>query len=187
MIDNGLRKVIVTGTCLEYGMQSGALKEDFETKPDNPYALAKDCLKKFLEQLQKKIDFDLKWIRLFYMYGTGQSPNAILSQLGAALERGDKVFNMTGGEQLRDYLPVERVAEYIVTILMQDKITGVINCCSGEPILIRTLAEKFIAEKENDIELNLGFYPYPDYEPMAFWGDNTKLNKILSNSLKDRC
>jgi len=184
MVENGLRKVVVTGTCLEYGMQSGALKEDLETKPDNPYALAKDCLRKFLEQMQRKIEFNFIWIRLFYMYGKGQSPNSILSQLEAALERGDKVFNMSGGEQLRDYLPVERVAEYIVKISMQDKVTGIINCCSGEPISIRKLDENFLAEKNKSIELNLGHYPYPDYEPMAFWGDSRKLKSILKEWIK---
>ena len=38
-------------------------------KPENPYALAKDTLRKYLEQLQTHIEFNLKWIRLFYMYG----------------------------------------------------------------------------------------------------------------------
>ena len=28
------------------------------------------------------------------------------------------------------------------------------------------------------MKLNLGYYPYPTYEPMAFWGDNTKLDLI---------
>ena len=184
MVENGLRKVVVTGTCLEYGMQSGALKEDLETKSDNPYALAKDCLRKFLEQMQRKIEFNLIWIRLFYMYGKEQSPNSILSQLEDALERKDKVFNMSGGEQLRDYLPVERVAEYIVKISMQDKVTGIINCCSGEPISIRKLAEDFLVEKNKSIELNLDYYPYPDYEPMAFWGDSKKLKSILKERIK---
>ena len=115
MIESGCKKVVVIGTCFEYGMQSGSLKEDIETKPDNPYAQAKDALRKQMEELQKQVDFNLKWIRLFYMYGKGQSPNSILSQLEAALENGDKVFNMSGGEQLRDYLPVEKVEEYIIT------------------------------------------------------------------------
>jgi len=182
MIENGLKKVVVIGTCLEYGMQSGKLKEDLEPKPDNPYALAKDCLRKFLEQLQKKFDFNLKWIRLFYIYGKGQSTNSILSQLEAALERNEKVFNMSGGEQLRDYLPVEKVAEYIVKISLQDKIGGVINCCSGEPIPIRKLVENYLIEKNKNIKLNLGYYPYPEYEPMAFWGDTNKLNKVINKS-----
>jgi len=179
MINNGLMKVVVIGTCLEYGMQNGALKEDQCTKPDNPYALAKDCLRKFLEQLQKKNEFDLKWIRLFYMYGKGQSPSSILSQLNASLEMGAKVFNMSVGEQLRDYLPVEQVAEYIVKISMQDKISGVINCCSGKPISIRKLVENYLIKINKHIELNLGYYPFPDYEPMFFWGDDNKLNKVL--------
>jgi dTDP-6-deoxy-L-talose 4-dehydrogenase (NAD+) len=35
-----------------------------------------------------------------------------------------------------------------------------------------------LQEKKYEMKLNLGFYPYPDYEPMAFWGDNLKLNTI---------
>ena len=180
MIEHGLKSLVVTGTCFEYGMQCGALSEDMETKPDNPYGLAKDTLRKFLEQLQKKIDFELKWVRLFYMHGKDQSFNSILSQLDKALENGETSFNMSGGEQLRDYLPVEKVAEYIVKIAMQNKVTGIINCCSGNPISIRKLAENYLKEKQKNIHLNLGYYPYPDYEPMAFWGNADKLNVVLS-------
>ena len=181
MIEHGLKSLVVTGTCFEYGMQSGALSEDMETKPDNPYGLAKDTLRKFLEQLQKKINFDLKWVRLFYMYGKGQSPNSILSQLDRALENGETTFKMSGGEQLRDYLPVEKVVEYIVEIAMQNKAKGIINCCSGTPVSIRKLVESYLGKKQKNIYLNLEYYSYPDYEPMAFWGDATKLNTILRN------
>ncbi|KKM99361.1 hypothetical protein LCGC14_0577250 [marine sediment metagenome] len=34
--------------------------------------------------------------------------------------------------------------------------------------------------RKKRIKLNLGFYPYPDYVPMEFWGDNTKLKSVLS-------
>ena len=182
MIVSGCKKVVVIGTCFEYGMQSGTLQETLETKPDNPYGLAKDTLRKYLEQLNIKVDFNLKWIRLFYMYGKGQNSNSILSQLETALERNIKVFNMSIGEQLRDYLPVEKVAEYIVRISLQDKINGVINCCSGKPISIRKLVENYLIEKNKNIKLNLGYYDYPDYEPMAFWGSTKKLNKILKKN-----
>ncbi len=183
MLEHGLKHIVVTGTCFEYGTQSGPLSEDMETKPDNPYALAKDCLRKFLEQLQKKIDFDLKWIRLFYMYGKGQSPNSILSQLDGALEKGETSFNMSGGEQLRDYLPVEKVAECIIKIAMQSKVKGIINCCSGVPISIRKLVENYLKEKQKNIHLNLGYYPYPDYEPMAFWGNERKMKIALEDGV----
>ena len=185
MMMSGLGKMVVTGTCFEYGLQDGPLKEDLPTHPVSSYALAKDGLRKGLEQLQREKEFDLIWIRLFYMYGPGQGSNSILSLLEAALERGDKVFNMSGGEQLRDYLPVRTMANYIVDISLQNKIFGIVNCCSGNPISIRKLVENYLAENHRQIDLNLGHYPYPEHEPMAFWGDPTKLNRILNTKGKD--
>jgi dTDP-6-deoxy-L-talose 4-dehydrogenase (NAD+) len=179
ILTNGLRKLVVAGTCFEYGMQNGPLSENMETKPNNPYGLAKDTLRKFLEQLQKTTDFEFKWVRLFYIYGKGQSPDAILSQLERALENGETSFNMSGGKQLRDYLPVEKVAKYIVKIARQNCVTGIINCGSGTPISIRKLVENYLKEKKKSIHLNLGYYPYPEYESMAFWGDTSKLRMAL--------
>lgn len=184
IIEHGLKFIVVTGTCLEYGMQSGSLREDLETKPDNSYGLAKDTLRKFLEQLKKKSSFELKWVRLFYMYGKGQNPNSILSQLDSTLKNAELSFKMSGGEQLRDYLPVEKVAEYIVNIAMQNKVNGIINCCSGIPMSIRKLVENYLAERQKNIYLDLGYYPYSDYEPMAFWGDVDKLNMAFSELKK---
>ena len=180
-IEHGLTDVTITGTCFEYGMQGGRLSEDMDTKPVNAYAIAKDILRKKLEQLQKEKSFQLKWIRLFYMYGRGQGPDSLLSQLDKALANGEKVFNMSGGEQQRDYLPVEKVAENIVKIALQNNVTGVINCSSGEPITVKTFVGNYLKQKQQQIQLNLGFYPYADYEPMSFWGDDEKLKSILNS------
>jgi len=113
------------------------------------------------------------------MYGNGQNPSSILSQLDKSLENGEKVFNMSGGEQLRDYLPVEILSEYIVKISLQHKIKGIINCCSGVPISIRKLVEEHLRKKQKEIDLNFGYYPYPEFEPMAFWGDTRKMEMAL--------
>jgi len=181
MAENGLQNLVVSGTCFEYGMKDGCLSEDMESDPQNPYAIAKDELRKFLEDLQHENHFTLKWIRLFYMYGKEQNPNSLLSQLERALQNGDAVFNMSRGEQLRDYLPIETVAEYIVKIALQNKITGIINCCSGVGVKVKTFVETYLKKSNKKINLNLGYYPYPDYEPMAFWGDDKKLKKILNS------
>jgi len=180
MVTNGLKSLVVAGTCFEYGMKEGCLSENMITDPQNPYALAKDTLRKFLFELQKKNNFDCKWIRLFYMYGEKQNPNSLLSQLQTALDKGDKEFNMSGGEQERDYLTIEKVAEYILTIALQNKITGIINCCSGKPIKVKQLVEDYLKRNNKEIKLNLGYYPYADYEAMLFWGDDTKLKKIIN-------
>jgi nucleoside-diphosphate-sugar epimerase len=183
IVENGLKNLSVIGTCFEYGLQEGCLSESLETKPINPYGLAKDTLRKFIVELNRKLEFSFKWIRLFYLYGKGQRDSSILAQLEKALINNETVFNMSGGEQLRDYLPIEKVAEYIVKISTQNKITGIINCCSGEPISIRRLVENYLKTNDRQMKLNLGYYPYPDYEPMAFWGDDAKLKKILNPNI----
>lgn len=179
LLAGGLKSLTVTGTCLEYGLQNGCLSEGTPTRPTTPYGLAKDTLRKILECLQQKYHFSFKWLRLFYMYGEGQNPGSLLSQLDRAIERRDEVFNMSSGEQLRDYLPVEKVAEYIVKCALQNEVLGVINCCSGKPISIRKVVEDHMKHIGKTIKLNRGYYPYTSYEPMAFWGDNTKFKKAI--------
>jgi len=179
IILNGLKNLSVVGTCAEYGLIEGCLKEDMKTNPVTPYGLAKDTLRRFIAELNKKYEFIFKWIRLFYLFGKGQNPNSLLAQLDKALDNNEDTFNMSKGEQLRDYLHVEEVAEYIVKISLQNKINGVINCCSGKPISIKELVENHMKKRRKYIKLNLGYYEYNDYEPMAFWGDNHKLNQIL--------
>ena len=34
----------------------------------------------------------------------------------------------------------------------------------------------------SSIELDFGALPYPDYEPMAFWGDRRKLDRCLETT-----
>ncbi len=179
MIRHGLQSLVATGTCFEYGMREGELNESVPSAPANQYAIGKDFLRKALEELKLIRPFYFKWIRLFYMYGKGQNPNSLLSQLQKAVDEKAESFNMSGGEQIRDYLPVEIVAEYIVKIAAQDEVNGIVNCCSGRPISVIQLVENYLKEKNTSIQLNLGYYPYTDYEPMAFWGNTQKLKQII--------
>jgi dTDP-6-deoxy-L-talose 4-dehydrogenase (NAD+) len=90
-------------------------------------------------------------------------------QLDAAIDRGDEVFPMSGGEQLRDYLRVECAAEQLAKAL-DDGRDGPVNICSGTPISVRTLVERRILERGARIRPEFGRFPYPAHEPLAFWG-----------------
>jgi len=179
MVKAGTQHILVTGTCLEYGLQNGALPEDMTPQPTTPYGSAKNKLREFLQESQKNQPFVLQWARLFYMYGPGQNPKSLLAQLDRAIENKEAVFNMSGGEQVRDYLPVETVARYLAVLAEHPQCSGIINCCSGQPVKVRDLVEKRIAQRGAKISLNLGYYPYPDYEPMSFWGDTRKLQECI--------
>lgn len=182
LIERGLPALLATGTCFEYGMQSGPLSEDQIASPVNPYGFAKDSLRRQLEYLARDCPFSMTWVRLFYTYGHGQPATSVFPQLVAAVSRGDKSFDMSGGEQLRDYLPISDVARLIVELALRRLNAGVVNICSGQPISVRNLVEGWIKKNGWDIQLNLGRYPYPDYEPMAFWGTRSKLDRLLEES-----
>ena len=85
------------------------------------------------------------------MFGKGQNSNSIISQLDFAIKNNQKVFHMSGGEQLRDYLPVEKAAEKLSNLYKSGN-QGIFNICSGKPISIKNLVESFI-EKKNSVSL----------------------------------
>jgi nucleoside-diphosphate-sugar epimerase len=182
----GLKDITVTGTCLEYGLQEGCLQENLPTKPVVPYAEAKNELRKSLQRLQPIQISSLKWLRLFYMYGEGQQSKSLISQLDKAIALGEDCFNMSGGEQERDFLPVKEMAALIVAIGLQENVSDIINCCSGKPVMVKDFVTNYLAQQNQTIKLNLGYYPYPDYEPMRFWGSNKKLKKYLENDESNR-
>lgn len=176
----GVPQVMVTGTCLEYGMQSGPLCEARPADPTTPYGLAKHSLRLFLEALQVHSPFTLQWARLFYLHGDGQNPGSLLAALERSITEGHGVFAMSGGEQLRDYLPVTTAADYLAALVVDVDVSATVNCSSGEPVSVRGLAEEYVRNRGSSIRLNLGQFPYSAHEPMAFWGVNERLKQLLN-------
>ncbi|OCQ93818.1 epimerase [Limnothrix sp. PR1529] len=181
LIRSGLPSLVIAGTCFEYGMICGELSEIMLPQPSNPYGHAKNTLRCHLEYLQTEVPFSLAWARLFYLYGEGQSPKSLFSQLRESVNQHKTTFGMSEGEQLRDYLHVSQVAQSLVKLAMSADNPGIINVCSGKPVSVRRLVEQWIKENGWNIQLNLGYYPYPNYEPIAFWGDARKLENIQDN------
>ncbi len=184
MVEGGVRRIVVAGTCLEYGLRAGALEEDQPTDPVCAYGLAKDTLHRQLRILRRDCPFDLRWGRLFYVYGDGQAQKALWPSLRSAAQRGDPHFPMSGGEQLRDYLPVEEAARGLAAMALSHACPPAVNLCSGRPVAVRTLVESWIESNAWTIRPLFGVYPYPDYEPMAFWGVRNGLDTLLHSSTK---
>jgi dTDP-6-deoxy-L-talose 4-dehydrogenase (NAD+) len=179
LVRGGLPRLLVAGTCLEYGLQSGCLDEKLSTSPVTPYGLAKDTLRRQLEFLHSRQDFSLAWARQFYVHGEGEGRRTLFTQLKAAVDRGDATFPMSGGEQLRDYLAVETMAERLVQLATMAVNPGIVNVCSGEPVSVRRLVDGWLATNGWNIALDLGRYEYPAHEPLAFWGNRRKLDRCI--------
>jgi dTDP-6-deoxy-L-talose 4-dehydrogenase (NAD+) len=183
-IEQGLKHLIVAGSCLEYGMQYGPLREDQITAPHTAYGLAKDSLRKSLQMMQTEWTFTLQWIRLFYTYGEGQNTKSLLPQLDHAIATQAPYFNLSPGDQLRDYLPVATIAKIFVAALETPSCQGIINSCRGKPVSVYDFVDRHCRNRGSSIDIRRGFYPYPTYEPLAFWGHSDKLAQ-LNISLPD--
>ena len=181
-INGGLPRLVVTGTCFEYGLQSGELSETMPAAPVTAYGSAKDQLRRHLESRQRDRDFDLAWLRLFYVFGDGQAPTSLYSQLQAAIRRDAPSFDMSPGDQVRDFLPIADAATLIARIALLTGDTGIVNLCSGQPVAVAGLVRDWLASAGATMALNLGHFPYPATEPMSFWGSRRKIQTLLGDS-----
>ena len=122
LLSKGLKQVLITGTCFEYGLKNGLKKSNMKTYPHNSYSYNKDLLRKNIYKLKKKFLFKFQWARLFYFYGKGQNKNSLLPQLEKAIKKKDKIFNMSLGMQIRDYLNVTEVVEQIISLYSSQRV-----------------------------------------------------------------
>jgi nucleoside-diphosphate-sugar epimerase len=185
LVINGLKDLTVIGTCYEYGLKEGELNEEMPSDPVLPYPQGKNMLREFIEKLQHNKHFSYKWIRIFYVFGEVKGRKNLYTHLMNAIINKEPSFNMSGGEQVRDFLTPLEIADHIVRIALQNKMQGVINCCSGKPVKLKDFVRDYIDKNDYKITLNLGVYPYPDYEPMETWGSTDKLDKILKTGTSD--
>ncbi|MBS0193785.1 MAG: NAD(P)-dependent oxidoreductase [Proteobacteria bacterium] len=181
-VRSGIRRIVVAGTCFEYGLAHGEIQESQPLQPVTRYGEAKASLFEHMSSLRESLHYELAWPRIFYLFGPGQSPNSLYSQLHAAIVRGDRHFDMSGGDQVRDYLPVGEAARLLVEIAFHAGNTGSVNLCSGVPVRIRDLVASWIDAAGAGLQMNLGRFPYPTYEPMSFWGSRRKLEQILGGA-----
>ena len=88
---------------------------------------------------------------------------------------------MSPGHQLRDFIHIDDVTNYFCKAISCNKVFGVINLSSGNPISVKEFAMHVIKKHNSDIRLHCGVYDIPKYEPKNFWGCTKKL--LLLNEL----
>jgi len=180
LVNKGLQRLVVAGTCYEYGMHNGSMKEDQLTDPVNSYAIAKDSLRRLIEIRYSKDVLQWCWARIFYPFGHGQNPNSLLPSLKRAIEEGHSLFPMSSGRQIRDFVHVDQVAKVLLELITNSNAAGIYNCGSGKPISLREFAEEYISNSSSAIKLELGSRQDRDDEPFAFWADMDKTNALFN-------
>ncbi|MBP2242349.1 dTDP-6-deoxy-L-talose 4-dehydrogenase (NAD+) [Cytobacillus eiseniae] len=184
MVNGGLRHVAVMGTMHEVGYYEGEIDEFTPTNPYSLYGIAKNSLRQSLEVLLKDQNVVFQWLRAFYIVGDDLKNQSIFTKLIHAEHDGKELFPFTNGKNMYDFISVEELADQIALCVLQNKVQGVINCCTGKPISLREKVEEFLFKNNFKIKLDYGVFPNRPYDSPAIWGSNKKVKEVLAYSEK---
>ncbi|MBS4980632.1 MAG: NAD(P)-dependent oxidoreductase [Lachnospiraceae bacterium] len=180
MLQGGLKHIAVMGTMHEIGYWEGVVNEDTPTNPMSYYGIAKNCLRQATECLSKEFGAVYQWIRAFYITGDDMQNHSIFTKLIEMEKAGEKEFPFTTGKNKYDFLDIHELAFQIASVIEQEEITGIINCCSGVPISLGERVERFITENKMSIKLKYGAFQERKYDSPAIWGDDNKIREIIT-------
>jgi dTDP-6-deoxy-L-talose 4-dehydrogenase (NAD+) len=180
LVKNGLKNLIILGTCYEYGKVNGKVSEYTNTRPLIPYAVAKLKLLKSILKLKKKNDFKFTWLRAFFVYGINKKRPTLFSLINQFQKKKISELKVCG-DLVRDFISINFLCSVITKITKLNKGFGIVNVSSGKGVLLKDFIKKFLKKKNNFNKIDLNGKNPNNFEPKSFWGDNRKLKTILLN------
>ena len=180
MAESGCKHIAVMGSMHEIGFYEGSINENTPCNPITPYGIAKNALRELTEMICKQNNIVFQWMRGFYIVGNTEYGYSIFSKITEAVKKGQKDFPFTLGQNQYDFIDYDEFCLQVAATINQQREQGIINICSGKPEKLADRVERFIKENKYDIKLKYGAFPDRPYDSKAVWGDNRKIEKILS-------
>lgn len=182
IINGGLKHLAVMGSMHEVGYWEGAIDENTPCNPTSMYGIAKDALRRATMLYGQQHECLIQWLRCYYILGDDIKSNSIFGKILKAEEEGKKTFPFTTGKNKYDFIQLDELAKLISATITQSEISGIINCCTGQPISLAERVENFIKDNGLNIKLEYGVFPERPYDSPCVFGDPTKINQIIKNS-----
>lgn len=181
MVDSKIGMISAMGSMHEVGFYEGSIHEDTPCNPMNLYGISKNALRESLEVLTKCTDTKAQWLRGYYIVDNNRKGASIFSKIAEAAYEGKKEFPFTMGQNQYDFLDYKSFCNYVSKAVEQDRVTGIINICSGHPEKLAIVVENFIEKNNYNIKLNYGAFPDRPYDSKAIWGSDKKIREIMNN------
>ena len=174
------RRILHAGSWLEYGPteKGRPVDENHPLRPDSAYGGAKAAATVFGQALAGQMGLPFTTLRLFHVYGPDEAPTRLTAMLRGRLTRGESC-RLTGGEQVRDMLYVEDVANAFVAAATAESLSEPIyNICTGTGVTVRSFAERIASGLGASPELlRFGDLPYRSDETMWMVGDGGRFQR----------
>ena len=170
----GIRKFLIAGSCFEYG-RSGEryqfIPVDAPLEPTNGYAASKAAASVMLHGWAIENNLHLQIMRIFHVYGEGEADSRLWPSLRRAAITGCD-FEMTAGEQVRDFIYVKEASRQLVKALSFNGIVAgepkIKHIGSGHPQTVLDFSSYWWAEWKAKGVLRPGVIAYRNNEVMRF-------------------
>jgi len=167
------KRLLGIGTCFEYDTAPSPLSEQSAARLATPYARSTLSLFRALEPVCADAGMGFAWARPFYLYGPGEDRRRLVPSVILALLEGRRA-RTTSGEQVRDFLHVDDVAQALWAVA-RSEVSGAVNIGSGRPVTVRELVLELGTIVGRPELIELGALPYSPGDPMSVWADNRRL------------
>lgn len=133
----GGRRAVLAGSCAEYEWGGpGPLREDASpVRPATLYGACKHAARVAAEAYAAQVGLSLAWGRIFFSFGPGEAPGRLIPAVAGAVLHGEEAA-VTAGDQVRDFLAVEELADAFAALL-DSGAEGPVNLASGRPVAVR--------------------------------------------------
>jgi len=150
--------------------------------PISPYSLTKIIAEYTIKTYSEIHCKPFTILRLFNIFGIDM-PNSFFINLLINKLNCNEIFEMTGGNQKRDFIHISDLLSIIISISKTKKSIGeTVNICSGTGIRINDLAIKIAKRLKKEHLLKIGVLPYRHNEVWEMVGDPTKLSSFYGLS-----
>lgn len=180
IMELGVPQIAVMGTMHEVGYWEGAVSDATPCNPSSLYGISKNALRESFLLRSAQRGIKAQWLRGYYITGDDIGSQSIFGKLMRADKKGDALFPFTSGKNKYDFLDVTVLADQIAATVTQDRVLGIVNCCSGVPVSLGERVEMFIKDNNLSIRLDYGAYPDRPYDSPGIWGDATKIQEIMN-------
>lgn len=170
---------INTGASEEYGDNPVPFRESQMPKPVSPYSASKVATTMFCQMLHNTHGLPIVTLRPFLTYGPMQEGRMLIPSLIKHTILGE-TFEMTGGEQTREFNYVDDVVDGFVRASVTPGAIGeIINIGNGLEHRVKDVVETVLTLMSSSIKPKIGALSYRSGEAWHFYCDNTKARKIL--------
>ncbi|MGO9452558.1 MAG: NAD-dependent epimerase/dehydratase family protein [Candidatus Binataceae bacterium] len=171
---NGGEHAVFAGTCFEYDDRYGYCSERLTPSVSSTlYGTCKSSFSNIALHYANQFGIRAASGRIFFVYGPHEAPVRLVPNVIRKLLFG-RPAECSHGEQVRDYMHVQDVADAFVAVL-ESQVSGAINIASGTPVKLKDIIYSLADMLDGRHLVRLGALAPSTNEPSVLLADIGRL------------